>query len=160
MNKKIYMWPAVLAICAALLFFYFRGSGDFKVYDEFGVARSRFPYVNWDASLDMFSAEVSGILNYRTFRTEDGAIITLYAAAGALRAEEAREFMKKEIAGKPVVISVCGAPEDYSGIIRAIVFYDKGQRCLNKDMYDGGFFDVKIKNRYFLAEEWFDAETD
>jgi len=155
MNKKICVWAGVAALCAAALFFYFRGSGDYMVYDEFGLARSGFPYVNWDASLDIFPADVSEILNYRTFRTTDGAIITLYAAAKALRTGDAREFMKKQIAGKPVVISVCGTPEDYSGIIRAVVFYGKGLRCLNKDMYDAGLIDVKIKNEYFFAEEWF-----
>ncbi|MCD6311476.1 MAG: hypothetical protein J7M11_03355 [Elusimicrobia bacterium] len=160
MNKKIYVWSAAAVICAAALFFYLRGSGDFNVYDEFGIARSRFSYVNWNASFAMFSAEVSEVLNSRTFRTKDGAIITLYGASNALRPEEARDFMKKEIEGKPVVIFVCGAPEDYSGIVRAIVFYAKGKRCLNKDMYDAGFFDVKIKNEYFFAEGWFDAETD
>ncbi len=160
MNKKICVWAAVAAIVSAALFFYFRGRGDFMVYDEYGLARSRFDYVNWDASLDMFPAAVSEILNYRTFRTTDGAIITLYAATKVLRTEDALEFMKKQIAGKPVVISVCGAPEDYSGIIRAVVFYGQGRKCLNKDMYDAGLIDVKIKNNYFFAQEWFDAETD
>jgi len=160
MNKKICTLAAVAAIGSAALFFYFRGRRDLMVYDEYGLARSRFAYVNWDASLDMFPAAVSEILNYRTFRTTDGTIITLYAATRALRTEDALGFMKKQIAGKPVVISVCGAPEDYSGIIRAVVFYGEGLKCLNKDMYDAGLIDVKIKNNYFFAQEWFDAETD
>ncbi|MBA3065703.1 hypothetical protein KJ633_06280 [bacterium] len=162
MKKKIYMWTTLIVCGAAVLFFYFRGAGNFKVYDEFGVARSAFPYVNWNASLDIFSAEVSEILDYRTLRTKDGAIIMLYAVARALDAPAAREFMKNKLIGKSVVISVCGDPENYSGIVRAVVFYDQGERCLNKDLYDGGFVDIKIKNKYLFAEEWFknDAEAD
>ncbi|MEA2082564.1 MAG: hypothetical protein U9O97_07495 [Elusimicrobiota bacterium] len=160
MNKRNFVWPAAALIFAAALVFYLRSSVNFKVYDEWGVARNVFPYVKWDAAIEMFSAEVSETLDYRTFRTRDGDIIMLYGVAAAFREKEAVRFMKKQIAGKSVVIYVCGTQDDYSGIIRGIVFYGEGERCLNKDVYDAGFADIKISDKYLSPAEWFDAETD
>lgn len=159
MRKKIYASAVFAALFAAALVFYLQSRGKFKVWDEFGIERHRFPYVKWAASSDMFHAEVSEILDNKSFRTKKGAFITLFAAS-PLGAGGAKEFMKNNIYGRPVVVSVCGAPEDYSGLIRAIVFYDGGTKCLNKDLYDAGFIDVRINNEFLNAQEWFHAEAD
>jgi len=160
MKKKIYAAAILTVISASALFFYFHDrSAAFKVYDEFGLVRHHFPYMKWYAFSYMFHAEVSEILDYKSFRTKGGDIVTL-CGASALRAAAAKEFLKNNVHGKPVVVSACGAAEDYSGIIKSVVFYDGGSKCLNKELYDAGFIDVQINNEYLDADKWFNAKTD
>lgn len=159
MGKKIYI-AVLLAFSAAVFFVYTQSQrGVFKVYDEFGIERRLFPYVKWEDFSGIFRAEAAEILDYKSFRTKTGSIITL-CAASPLKAEASVEFLKKNIQGKPVIIFACGAPEDYSGIISAVVFYGGGAKCLNKDLYDRDFIDVRMSGAFLDEGEWFNAETD
>lgn len=160
MKKKIYIGLAVIAVCLIAVFFYGRRYQGLKIVDEFGVEHSKFPYVNWRASVKVVTVTVDEILDYRTFRAKDGSIITLCAVSKALRAGASREFMARELLEKKAVIFVCRTSGDYLGIFHAVVFYDNAAKCLNKDLYDEGFVDINIENRYFFAKKWFDAEAD
>ena len=155
LRNKIYIGLTIFAVCAIGIFIYSQRYIGFKIIDEFGIERSKFPYVKWKVSVKVMKVTVAEILDYRTFRTKEGPIITLAAVSKALRASAARAFMEKQLVGKKAVVFVCGTSGDYLGIFHSIVFYDKAAKCLNKDLYDEGFVDVSIENRYFLAQQWF-----
>lgn len=159
MKKKVCASALFLFLAAVLFFYAGYRRNRFRVYDEFGIERRHFPYVQWGDFSSIFGEEVSEILDYKTFRTKSGAIVMLHAAS-PVREKASTEFLKKNIHRRPVVIAACGAPADYTGVISAVVFYGGGAKCLNKDLYDEGFIDVEMTDEFLKAEEWFNAQAD
>ncbi|MFH1957686.1 MAG: hypothetical protein ABIJ15_04345 [bacterium] len=154
MNRKIILFFVIAAAAGVLLIF--RGKNSrFFIVDEFGLNRSRFPYVEWRAEKNTMEASVAEIIDYRTFRTANGEIILLCALDKAINGAGAVLFMKKEVLNKAVVISVFGVREDYSGVSYGVVFYDNASKCLNRELHSRSFADVKIEGKVFNTEQWF-----
>ena len=130
-------------------------TGRVSIVDEFGLSRSRFPYVKWENTKSTIKVKVAEIIDYKTFRTETGEIVLLCAIVKTSNEEGAVSFMKKKVLNKTVVLVAFSVMEDYSGVSYGVVFYDDASRCLNRELYDNGFVDVKIEGRVFNSEKWF-----
>jgi len=158
-RKKIIFFVVVIAVAGIVLFF--RGKPcKFFIVDEFGLNRSRFPYVEWKDEKNTKKVKVAEIIDYRTFRTSSGEIILLCAVDRAINAAGAVSFMKKQVLNKAAVISVFGVREDYAGVSYGVVFYDNVSKCLNKELYDRGLADIKIEGQVFNTEKWFGAPSN
>jgi len=155
MSKKVIIFFGIVLIAAGLLLILRRRTGRSSIVDEFGLSRSRFPYVKWENAKSTMKVQVAEIIDYKTFRTETGEIILLCALNRAINSESAVLFMKKKVLDKTVVLVAFSVREDYSGVSYGVIFYDNGSRCLNRELYDNGFVDVKIEGRAFNSKEWF-----
>lgn len=133
-------------------------AGRVSIVDEFGLSRSRFPYVKWGNAKSTMKVNIAEIIDYKTFRNETGEIVLLCALNRAVNSEGSVLFMKKKVLNKTVVVTVFSVREDYSGVSYGVVFYDDASRCLNKELYDNGFVDVKIEGIAFNSEKWFGSD--
>ena len=160
-RKKVIgvMTGAVVVLAAAFLLVRGRSS-KWAITDEYNLDKSRFLYVNWRASPEIIRAKVGEILDYKTFRTGAGSIVMLCAVTDSGDRKASVNFMKKNILGRETVIAVYGKSADYAGVFYGVVFYDGARKCLNRELYEKGLVNVDIRNRYFLADKWFNAEAD
>lgn len=155
MSKKVIIFFGIALVAAGFLLILRGRAGRVSIVDEFGLSRSRFPYVKWGNAKSTMKVQVAEIIDYKTFRTATGEIVLLCALVRAGNAEGAVSFMKKKILNKTVVLAVFSIIDDYSGVSYGVVFYDNASRCLNRELYDNGFADVKIEGRAFNSEKWF-----
>ena len=157
---KIFLLIAAAALTAAVFFKIAAQKTSLRIVDEYNLDKTKFPYVNWRASLKIIKATVAEILDYRTLRTDTGSIVMLCDIDKVVKGNEAVDFLKKEILKKEVIISISGNSSDYSGIFYGVVFYDNARKCLNRELYDKGFVKVRIENMYFITDKWFNVQTD
>ncbi|MCD6412682.1 MAG: hypothetical protein J7L54_00850 [Elusimicrobia bacterium] len=161
MIKKIFILIALAVIVRFLIVpAFFRPSGRSLVLDEFGIDKTKFPYVMWKNFRNEFQTEIAEVIDYRTLRSRDGHILLLCAVGKPIERDKTVAFLKKKVLGKKVTVLVCSGSTDYSGLVYAVVFYGSPAKCLNKILYDKGLVDVVIENRFFKKDLWFNAETD
>ena len=160
-RKRVIGILAAAAVVSAGAFLLIRSrSYKWEITDEYNLDKSRFLYVNWHASPEIIKAKVGEILDYKTFRTGAGSIVMLCAVTDSDDRKASVEFMKKNILGREAVIAIYGKSADYAGVLYGVVFYDNVNKCLNRELYKKGLVNVNIRNRYFLADKWFNAEAD